>query len=318
VQKWLLADNYSRALAAAADYRDIFGKENFFVELMDHNLDIEKKTRDGLLRIAKELDIPLVATNDLHYVRAEDAKAHDALLCIQTGSRLSDVKRFKFDSQEFYVKSAAQMRAIFKDVPEACDNTLLIAERCNVKFTEGQDLLPRFPVPAGMTQDDLLALDVKAGLEGRFKELGKEVPASYYERADYELGVEKNMGFPGYFLVVADLVRYAKENGIRVGPGRGSAAGALIAWALGITELDPIFHGLLFERFLNPERVSMPDFDIDFCQLNRDRVIDYVKTQYGREGWWSGPWGSQRELTIEGSAWTRRRWSGLGAEVGRR
>lgn len=283
VQKWLLADNYDRALAAAADYRDIFGSENFFVELMDHNIDIEKRTRDGLLRIARALDIPMVATNDLHYVRAEDAKAHDALLCIQTGSRLSEVKRFKFDSNEFYVKSAAQMRAIFKDVPEACDNTLLIAERCNVKFTEGQDLLPRFPAPEGMTQDDLLAVDVKAGLEARFADLGKEVPPEYYERMEYELGVVKNMGFPGYFLVVADLVRYAKENGIRVGPGRGSAAGALIAWALGITELDPILHGLLFERFLNPDRISMPDIDMDFDDRRRAEVIKYATEKYGEE-----------------------------------
>ena len=283
VQKWLLADNYDRALAAAADYRDIFGAENFFVELMDHNLDIEKKTRPGLIKIARALGLPLVATNDLHYVQAEDAKAHDALLCIQTGSKLSEPKRFKFDSQEFYVKTAAQMRAIFSDVPEACDNTLLIAERCNVKFTEGQDLLPRFPAPEGMTQDDLLKLDVKAGLEARFADLGKPVPAEYFERMEYELSVVKNMGFPGYFLVVADLVRYAKENGIRVGPGRGSAAGALIAWALGITELDPIFHGLLFERFLNPDRISMPDIDMDFDDRRRAEVIKYATEKYGEE-----------------------------------
>lgn len=283
VQKWLNAGRYDRARQAAADYRDIFGKENFFVEMMDHGIDIERRVRADLIKLSRDLDIPMVATNDLHYVKASDASAHDALLCIQTGSNLSDPKRFRFDAQDFYLKSSAEMRAVWREFPEACDNTLLIAERCNVEFAEGRNLMPRFPVPEGMTENELLAQQVQEGLKKRFEVLGREITPEYFERAAYELSVISHMGFPGYFLVTADLVRYAKENGIRVGPGRGSAAGALIAWALGITELDPIKHGLLFERFLNPERVSMPDIDMDFDDRRRSDMIRYATEKYGEE-----------------------------------
>ena len=283
VQKWLTAGKYERARQAAADYRDIFGKDNFFVEIMDHGIEVERRVKSDLLRLANDLDLPLVATNDLHYVRAEDASAHDALLCIQTASNMSDPKRFRFDAQDFYLKSSAEMRNVWREYPESCDNTLLIAERCNVEFVEGRDLLPRFDVPDGKDENTYLAEQVTLGLNKRFAVLGREMTPEYHERAAYELSVIKQMGFPGYFLVVADLVRYAKENGIRVGPGRGSAAGALIAWALGITELDPIMHGLLFERFLNPERVSMPDIDMDFDDRRRSDVIRYATEKYGEE-----------------------------------
>lgn len=281
VNRWLQAGNYDKARTAAATMRDILGPENYFVELMDHGLGIERQTRLDLLKIAKDLKLPLVATNDLHYVYPDDAKMHEVLLCIGTRATMDDPKRFKFDAQDFYLKSAAEMRDVWRELPEACDNTLLIAERCNVSFVEGQNLMPEFPVPTGETEDSLLARDVHAGLTRRFK--GEPVPPEHTERANFELSVVSQMGFPGYFLVVADLCQYARDNGIRVGPGRGSAAGAVIAWALGITELDPIKHGLLFERFLNPERVSMPDIDIDFDERRRAEMIRYATTKYGEE-----------------------------------
>ena len=279
VNRWLQAGNFDQALKTAATMQEILGKENYFAELMDHGLGIERQTRADLLRIAEKLKLPLVATNDLHYVYPEDAKMHEVLLCIGTRSTMDDPKRFRFDADDFYLKSSQQMREVWKDHPDACDNTLLIAERCNVSFTEGADLLPSFPVPEGDTENSWLVKEVQAGLKMRFG--GATVPAVYNERASYELGVVAQMGFPGYFLVVGDLCRHAREVGIRVGPGRGSAAGALIAWALGITELDPIEHGLLFERFLNPERVSMPDIDIDFDERRRSEMIRYATEKYG-------------------------------------
>ena len=281
VNRWLQAGNYDQALKTAATMREILGKDNYFVELMDHGIGIERQTREGLLKIAKELNLPLVATNDLHYVYPEDALMHEVLLCIGTRTTMDDPKRFKFDAQDFYLKSSAEMRDLWRDFPDACDNTLLIAERCNVSFTEGQNLLPSFPVPAGETENTWLVKEVMVGLDRRF---GKgKVPAEHLTRAKYELQVVEQMGFPGYFLVVADLCRHAREQGIRVGPGRGSAAGAVIAWALGITELDPIEHGLLFERFLNPERISMPDIDIDFDERRRSEMIRYATQKYGEE-----------------------------------
>jgi DNA polymerase-3 subunit alpha len=206
---------------------------------------------------------------------------HEVLLCIGTRATMDDPKRFKFDAQDFYLKTAAEMREVWRELPDACDNTLLIAERCNINFVEGQDLLPSFPVPAGETENTWLVKEVEIGLKRRFN--GGKVPSEHLERAKFELAVVEQMGFPGYFLVVADLCRHAREEGIRVGPGRGSAAGALIAWALGITELDPIQHGLLFERFLNPERVSMPDIDIDFDERRRSEMIRYATHKYGEE-----------------------------------
>ena len=280
IQTRLRMGNYKDAVKAAAEFRDLFGAGNFFVELMDHDLDIEKRVKEDLLKIAKELNLPLLATNDLHYTFAQDATAHEALLCVQSGSTLADPKRFKFDCDQFYLKSAAEMRTLFKDFPEACDNTLLIAERCDVTLREGENLLPKFPVPDGETEDSWLIKEAESGLAKIFS---GNVPAQYQERLKFELDVMIKMGFPGYFLVVADLVGHAKNVGIRVGPGRGSAAGSLVAWALGITGLDPIKHGLLFERFLNPERISMPDIDLDFDERRRGEMIRYATTKYGED-----------------------------------
>ena len=280
VQTRLRLGQYKEALEAASAYRDIFGEGNFFCELMDHGLEIEKRVRDDLLKLANELSLPLVATNDLHYTHRADSAAHEILLCVQSGSTMADPKRFKFESDTFYLKSAAEMRHIWRDFPEACDATLEIAERCHVSFREGENLMPQFPIPEGETEESWLEKEVAIGLSQRFI---SEVPLEYSERAAYELSVIRQMGFPGYFLVVADLIRYARENGIRVGPGRGSAAGAVVAWALSITQLDPIKHGLLFERFLNPERVSMPDIDMDFDERRRGEVIRYATTRYGEE-----------------------------------
>jgi DNA polymerase-3 subunit alpha len=278
VQTWLRLGRYDEARTAAGTLRDVFGAGNFFCELMDHGLTIEKRVRDDLLRLARDLHLPLVATNDLHYTKAEDAAAHEALLCVQSGSTLADPKRFKFDAQNFYLRSAAEMRALFADLPEACDTTLAIAERCHVEFAEGIDRMPKFDVPAGHTEASWLAAEVERGLQQRF---GPVVPDEVRTQADYEVSVVCSMGFPGYFLVVGDFIRWAKQQGIRVGPGRGSAAGSIVAYALGITDLNPLEHGLLFERFLNPERVSMPDIDIDFDERRRGEVIAYVTDKYG-------------------------------------
>jgi len=277
VQTRLRLGQYAEARQAAADYQDIFGKGNFFAEIMDHGIDIERRTMNDLLRLAKELDLPLVATNDLHYTHAHDSTAHAALLCVQSASTLDDPNRFKFDSDEFYLKSAAQMRQLFRDYPEACDNTLLIAERCEVNF-EHRDLMPRFPVPEGETEATWFEKEVATGMNRRFNNAPSE---AHLAQAQYEVDVIKQMGFPGYFLVVADFISWAKQQGIRVGPGRGSAAGSMASYAMGITELDPLAHGLIFERFLNPERVSMPDVDVDFDDRRRPEVIRYVTEKYG-------------------------------------
>ena len=278
IQTRLRMGNYREALRAASDYRDIFGVANFYLEVMDHGIDIENRVKADLLKLGKDLKLPLLATNDLHYTFHEDAPAHEALLCVQSGSTLADPKRFKFDNSEFYVKTAAQMRELFKDIPESCDNTLLIAERCNVTLREGENLLPQFEVPAGQTEDSWLRALSHEGLQ---KRLGDRTTPEHIARLDYELDVMIKMGFPGYFLVVADLCSHAREVGIRVGPGRGSAAGSLVAYALGITGLDPIEHGLLFERFLNPERISMPDIDLDFDERRRSEMIRYATQKYG-------------------------------------
>jgi DNA polymerase-3 subunit alpha len=278
VNRWLQADQFDRAVAVAADLRDILGAGNYFCELMDHGLAIERRFRDDLLRLARKLELPLVATNDLHYVDPADADMHDVLLCIGTRTTMDDPKRFRFGARDFYLKSAAEMRSVWADLPEACDNTLLIAERCDVSFVEGGNLMPQFTVPTGETEETWLAKEVDRGLVKRFP---AGVSEAHRRQADHELNVINQMGYPGYFLVVADLVRYAHESGIRVGPGRGSAAGALIAYALGITELDPLAHGLLFERFLNPDRISMPDIDMDFDDRRRGDMIRYATDKYG-------------------------------------
>ncbi|TSA46722.1 MAG: DNA polymerase III subunit alpha, partial [Actinomycetales bacterium] len=280
VQTRLRMGAYKEALKAASDYRDIFGVGNFYLEIMDHGIEIESRVKTDLLKLAQELALPLLATNDLHYTMQSDAPAHEALLCVQSGSTLADPKRFKFDNDSFYVKTPAQMRELFKEIPESCDNTLLIAERCNITLREGENLLPQFTVPVGESEDSWLKKEAERGLIER---MGSRISPEHKARLSYELGVMQTMGFPGYFLVVADLVAHAKQVGIRVGPGRGSAAGSLVAYALGITGLDPLEHGLLFERFLNPERISMPDIDLDFDERRRNEMIRYATTKYGED-----------------------------------
>ena len=285
VQVHLRYGNYDAARKAAGDFQDILGRDNYFLELMDHGLDIERRVRDGLLRLADDLKIPLLATNDSHYVNREDAASQEHLLCINSGSTM-DIpagdgpgQRFAFSGDGYYIKSAAEMRELWRDFPAACDNTLLIAERCDVQFTEAVGkYMPRFPCPPGENEDSWLVKEVETGLSHRYP---GGVPDKVRKQAEYELGVITQMGFPGYFLVVADFINWAKDHGIRVGPGRGSGAGSMVAYALRITDLDPLEHGLIFERFLNPDRVSMPDFDIDFDERRRGEVIKYVTEKYG-------------------------------------
>jgi len=280
VQTRLRMGAFKEAKAAASELRDIFGAENFYLEIMDHGIEIESRVKSDLLKLGKELGLPLLATNDLHYTHLADAPSHEALLCVQSGSTLADPKRFKFDNSEFYLKSASEMRKIFSEIPESCDNTLLIAERCNITMRENENLLPKYPVPNGDSEEVWLRKEANRGLADL---LAGKIPTEYQERLDYELGVMIKMGFPGYFLVVADLCSHARQVGIRVGPGRGSAAGSLVSYALGITALDPIKHGLLFERFLNPERISMPDIDLDFDERRRSEMISYATTKYGED-----------------------------------
>ena len=283
VQTRLRLGHHREALEAAAKWRDIFGPDNYFLELMDHGLDIERRVRDGLLEIGRKLNIPPLATNDCHYVTRDAAQNHEALLCVQTGKTLSDPNRFKFDGDGYYLKSAAEMRALWDDeVPGACDNTLLIAERVQsyADVWTPRDRMPVFPVPEGHTQESWLRHEVRAGLQRRFPD---GVPQEYLDRAEYEIEVICAKGYPSYFLIVADLVNYARSVDIRVGPGRGSAAGSLVAYALRITDIDPIEHGLLFERFLNPERASMPDIDIDFDDRRRGEMVRYATEKWGHE-----------------------------------
>jgi DNA polymerase III subunit alpha len=281
VQTRLRLGQYDQALAAAAAYRDIFGPGSFFVEIMDHGLAIEKRVRDGLRQIARELSLPFVVTNDSHYTSPSDATAHEVLLCVQTATTLADPDRFRFEGTGYYLKSPQEMRAAFTDEEwqSGCDSTLLIAERADVRFHKA-NLMPRFPVPGGETDESWFRREVWAGM-------GRRYPDGYDEerrrQAEYEMDVIVTMGFCSYFLVVADFIMWAKRNGIRVGPGRGSAAGSIVAYALGITDLDPLAHGLVFERFLNPERVSMPDIDIDFDERRRGDVIRYVTQKYGED-----------------------------------
>jgi DNA polymerase III subunit alpha len=281
VQTWLRIGDYAKARAAAADFQDIFGRDSFFLELMDHGLSIETRVRDGLLRLGRELGIPPVATNDSHYTNPADAEAHEHLLCVSSGSTMADPKRFRFDGDSYYIKSPAEMRELWgvcNGLPEACDNTLLIAERCDVEFDESANYMPRFPVPEGETEDSWFVKEVEKGLRYRYPDA---IPERVRAQADFEIGVITQMGVPGYFLVVADFINWAKDNGIRVGPGRGSGPGSMAAYAMRITDLDPLEHGLIFERFLNPDRVSMPDFDIDFDERRRGEVIRYVSEKYG-------------------------------------
>jgi len=282
IQTRLRLNQYDEAVKAAAAYQDILGKENYFLELMDHGLDIERTVRDGLLRLAKQLDIPLLATNDAHYVTEDQADAHDSLLCIGVGKNKDDPKRFRFNGSGYYLKTAAEMRSLFSELPEACDNTLLIAERIEPygEVFDPVDEMPLFDVPEGETQESWLRKEVLQGLEMRY---GAPIPGHVMERFETEMSVIGPMGFSSYFLVVADICKHARDNGIPVGPGRGSATGSIVAYATRITELCPLEHGLLFERFLNPERINPPDVDLDFDDRRRDHMVRYVTDKYGDE-----------------------------------
>lgn len=282
VQTLLRLGKYDEAVKAAAIYQSIFGKDNYYVEIMDHGLDIERRVIADLLRLSKTINAPLVATNDLHYVHQSDAYNHEALLCVQSGTKLNNPDRFKFTGDTYYLRPANEMREVFRDHPEACDNTLAIAERCHVEFDETANLMPRFPVPNGGSDVEFFKQEVFRGLVERFGS-AEDIPQEYRERANFESDIIIKMGFPSYFLVVSDFITWAKNQGIAVGPGRGSVGGSLLAWALRITELDPIRHDLMFERFLNPERVSMPDIDIDFDDRRRGEVIQYVVDKYGED-----------------------------------
>ena len=277
----LLRDDYEGARERAGRLQDIFGRDNLFVELQDHGIPEQQRTNPQLIRLAEELGAPLLATNDSHYTCEDDAVSHDALLCVQTGSLVSDEQRFRFHGTQHYVKSAGEMRGLFRDVPSACDNTLWIAERCDVEIEFGKPQLPDFPLPDGFTDDDAYLEHLT--FEGARKRWGDTLPDSVVERLAYELKVIGDMGFSAYFLITWDLIRYARERSIRVGPGRGSAAGCAVAYALEITDLDPIRYDLLFERFLNPSRSNMPDIDMDFDSRHRDELIRYAAERYGRD-----------------------------------
>ncbi|MEY2642942.1 MAG: polymerase subunit alpha, partial [Actinomycetota bacterium] len=272
---------YADALAKAARLQEIFGRDNLFVELQDHGIPSQARTNPQLMQIARDLDAPLIATNDSHYVHRHDADSHDALLCVQTNSMKDDPKRFRFEGTEHYLKTSQEMRHVFREVPTACDNTLWVAERADVTIEFGKPQLPNFRVPPGF-DDDASYLD-HLTREGAAKRWGDNLPPAVIERLAYETKVISDMGFASYFLIVWDLIRYARSRGIRVGPGRGSAAGCAVAYCLGITEIDPIRYDLLFERFLNPSRISMPDIDMDFDSRYRDEMIRYATETYGRE-----------------------------------
>ena len=284
----LMQENMEAARNAAMEYREIFGDDHFFLEIMENGLPDQKKVNSGLLALSRELSIPLVATNDCHYIDRQDAEAHEVLLCIQTGKTLEDRERMRFATDQFYLKSPEEMRKLFSHCPEALDNTVRIAERCNLTFEFGKFFLPHFEISDNETLDDILKSNAEAGLQERMPNIMKgkangTLREKYEKRLRAELEMIKSMGFAGYFLIVSDFVAYARQREIPVGPGRGSAAGSLVAYALGITKIDPIRYGLFFERFLNPDRISMPDIDIDFCQERRDEIIRYVMDKYGTD-----------------------------------
>lgn len=285
IQTRLRLGQWDEAVREAGELQDIFGRESVFLELMDHGIGIEKRVRDDLLRLGRELGIPPLATNDSHYNTPQDADAHDALICVASGKRLADPNRLKFDGGGYYIKSAAEMRelwAVQHGMPEACDNTLAIAERCEIEFTESTGgYMARADVPAGETEESWFRKEVWRGIETRYP--GDRLTQEVRDRVELELGVISQKGYCGYYLVVADFIQWSKDNGIRVGPGRGSGAGSIAAYSLRITDLCPLEHGLFFERFLNPERPSMPDFDIDFDDHRRAEVIQYVADKYGSD-----------------------------------
>ena len=288
----LVAGEYEKAKATAAQYQDIFGKGNFYLEIQDQGLEQEKQIHDALFRLERELKIPMVATNDSHYLCGEDSTAHDVMLCVQTGSKVHDKERFRFDSDQFFVKSAEEMARVFPDSGAVLQRTMEIAERCNFKLHAVDNPFPEFAVPEGHTIDSYFEEVCRAGLRKRqetairqleLRGVLRKKAEEYQARLEFEIGIIKQMSYSGYFLIVWDFIKYARDHGIPVGPGRGSATGSLVAYAMEITNVDPLQNSLLFERFLNPERVTMPDVDVDFCQNRRGEVIEYVTRKYGRE-----------------------------------
>lgn len=282
VQTRLRLGQWDEAVKVAGAYQDMLGKENYFLELMDHGIDIEHEVRADLLKLAQHLDIPLLATNDSHYVLESEADAHDSLLCIGVGKNKDDPNRFKFNGAGYYLKTSDEMRHLFKELPDACDNTLRVAEMVESYddvFTY-VDRMPQFDVPAGETQESYLRQQVEIGLRKRY---GDPIPEHVRDRYETEMKVIGPMGFSSYFLIVSDICRQARDTGVPVGPGRGSATGSIVAYATRITELDPLEHELLFERFLNPDRISPPDVDLDFDDRQRDKMVKYVTEKYGAE-----------------------------------
>ena len=275
----LMEEDYEAAKENALELAEIFGEDNFYLELQDHGIPEQRVVNQGIARIARETGLPLIVTNDAHYLRREDATMQDVLLCIQTGKTVDDPNRMKFQGEEFYLKSEEELRALFPGQEEAFENTCRIAERCNLEFVFNEYHLPSFPVPQGYTNEEYFR---KLCMDG-FKERYPDAPAEYMDRLEYEIGVISRMGYVNYYLIVWDFIRYAKEQGIPVGPGRGSGAASIVAYCMHITEVDPMKYALIFERFLNPERVSMPDFDTDFCQERRGEVIEYVMKKYGAD-----------------------------------
>ena len=292
VNQHLMAGKYEDAKRTAGQFQEMFGKGNFFLEVQDHGLEPDRPVCEAVFKMERELGIPVVATNDSHYVASDDSRAHEILLCVQTAGSMNDPKRFKFDTQEFYIKSADEMYRTFSERPDVCANTMQFVDRCNLKLSKVDNPFPDFPVPEGETLFTYFEKVCRDGLQKRLDTavahlrsrglLRKTIP-DYHARLDREIGIIKDMKFPGYFMIVWDFIRYAREQNIPVGPGRGSAAGSLVAYAMEITDIDPLQNELLFERFLNPERVSMPDIDIDFCMNRRGEVIEYVKRKYGND-----------------------------------
>ncbi len=281
--KMLLEGRYDDAKAYALQMQELFGKDHYYIELMDHGIPEEKTVLPRLVRVAQETGIPMVVTNDCHYLNREDSKAQEVLLCIQTGKTLQDESRMRMNTEELYVKSEAEMRAVFPNFPEAIENSQKIAQRCHVTFDFGHLHLPRYPIDDGETAEEMLRRLCGEGLKALYPDEWDDPASEPCQRLEYELSVISHMGYVDYFLIVWDFINYAKSHGIMVGPGRGSGAGSIVAYTLRITMLDPLKYSLLFERFLNPERVSMPDLDIDFCYERRQEVIDYVARKYGSD-----------------------------------
>jgi DNA polymerase-3 subunit alpha len=281
IPKAILDDDFEKAKSIANTYIDIFGKENFYIELQSNGISEQVVANRGLLKLANELGVEVIATNDCHYLNREDSYSHEVLLCIQTNRKMDDIDRFRFGSDEFYVKTPQEMYEPFKSIPQAISNTCKIADRCNVSFEFGKTILPNYDTPNNIDHFEYLK---QLAIDG-IKERGysKDELDKVNERIDYELGIIQKMGYVDYYLIVWDFIHYAKSNGIPVGPGRGSGAGSLVAYLIGITDIDPLRYDLIFERFLNPERISMPDFDVDFCYERRSKVIDYVCEKYGED-----------------------------------